>query len=153
MMVGMPGWEAGIPTLEPTRTGPDDPAMRSLLFLGLLVLPVLAGCQRIQVVAVDRSSGVAVVNARAITVGEPTRELDQADSQGRLSFAVPAEGTVALQAQGFLLVSHPAAWWLAQPQPVEIPMEPVWLAEFQRKGTGKPSQIIERKPCPCHRSQ
>ena len=127
--------------------------MRSLGLLVLCSLSLLTGCQRVQVVAVDRSSGVAVVNARAVVPGEPARDLDQADSQGRGALAAPAKGTVALQAQGFLLVSHPADWWLAQPQPVEIQMEPVWLAEFQRKGTGKPSQIIERKPCPCHRSK
>ena len=120
----------------------------------LLALPLLAlaGCTRAHLVVTDQGTGVAAVQARAVVIsGGREQEVDSADGAGRLSFAIPEapDAIVAVRAQGFVQWSKTAAWLRAQPQPVAIDLEPLWMGRFLATGQ-KPSQIVTPVPCHCH---
>lgn len=113
---------------------------------------LLMGCSTVRFDVRDQGTGVPMVQARAVIIEEGREdEADSADASGRLKVALPddPDAVVAVRAQGFVQWSKTVAWIRAQPQPVAIALEPVWMSDFLKTGL-KPSQIVDPKGCNCH---
>ncbi len=116
---------------------------------------LLCGCSSVQVTVRDQGTGAAVINARAVELsGSDERQLDDATADGRLSFYLPEASTaiIAIRAQGFIQWSKSVAWLRAQPQPLIIELEPVWMGRFLQTGK-KPSEIVTPSGCHCPRAK
>ncbi len=133
---------------------------RTGVFIGGLAICGLglSSCANARFIVHDQGTGVAVIQARAVEVrsagagGEIL--LADADDHGRMAVRLPAndDAIVAVRADGFVQYSKTAGWLRAQPQPLSIPLAPLWLSEFLRTGK-KPSEIITVKPCHCPAAQ
>ena len=114
-------------------------------------LTLLSGCSSTQLMVRDQGTGAPVINARAVQLsGTDEHELASANSAGRLAFALPSapDAIVAVRAQGFIQWSKTVAWVQAQPQPLTINLEPVWMGRFLQTGK-KPSEIVTPTGCRC----
>lgn len=123
--------------------------------MAFFALLLLGGCSSMQMTVRDQGTGAAVINARAVELTRSDeRPLDEATAAGRLSFRLPAAPTaiVAIRAQGFIQWSKSVAWLRAQPQPLVIELEPVWMGRFLETGK-KPSEIVTPSGCHCPRAK
>lgn len=126
--------------------------MRSPSSFVCLASLLLVGCSTVRLDVRDQGTGVPMVQARAVVIEQGREdEVDAADASGRLSVSLPdaPDAVVAVRAQGFVQWSKTVAWIRAQPQPVAIALEPVWMSDFLKTGL-KPSQIVDPKGCNCH---
>lgn len=122
--------------------------MRYVIVLAVGLL--FGGCADARITVRDRSNGVALVRAHAVELtatGE--RELATADARGRLDLRLPAADTaiVAIRAEGFVQWSKSAGWLRQQQPPLQIQLEPVWMAGFL--SPPKAVEITTVKPCNC----
>ena len=126
--------------------------MRSPSSIVCAAVLLLTGCSTVRLDVRDQGTGVPMIQARAVVIDHGREdEADNADASGRLKVALPdaPDAVVAVRAQGFVQWSKTVAWIRAQPQPLAIELEPVWMSDFLKTGL-KPSQIIDPKGCNCH---
>lgn len=112
---------------------------------------MLSGCSSTHLIVRDQGTGAAVIHAQALHLaGADEYELASANAAGHLGLRLPAapDALVAVRAHGFIQWSKTVAWVQAQPQPLTILLEPVWMGRFLQTGK-KPSQIVTPSGCNC----